>query len=157
MSIRSRRHKPNKEKMSKSALDHASIGKFSKHAKTGQLKMQSGGHGKENLAKLKSAGIDYEFTKHYPNGVRCGNVENHNTPDKKTNGGQTWFPSSWSRRMIKKSAEKLANSVPYKLQDGRVMFGTHKGVKIGMIRTKKKIATVFPHYKQSGGKKNVKK
>ncbi|MEG2688291.1 MAG: hypothetical protein RSA24_03900, partial [Clostridia bacterium] len=65
-----------KEKISKSALDHSCIGNFSKNSKNGRMKMQSGGHSKENFEQLKNYGINYQVTKKYPNGVMIGNVEN---------------------------------------------------------------------------------
>ena len=40
-----------------------------------------------------------------------------------------------------------------KKPDGKTSIGTYKKVKVGIKRTKGKVATIFPLNKQSGGKR----
>lgn len=145
------RHK--KETMSKKAVVHSSLGEFTKGDHKTPPHVRSGGHGEENIQHLKQLGIKYNIVEQYPNGVRLGNIPSHKESKQRKGTGHTWFPKSWTRLTIKKAGEKVANSINYKLSDGHKMFGTYRNVKVAVIRTKGKIATVFPYYKQSGGTK----
>lgn len=141
------------EVMSNKAVVHSSLGEFKKGDHKTPPHMKSGGHGEENIQRLKQLGIKYNIVEQYPNGVRLGNIPSHWKKTQRTGTGHTWFPKSWTRRTIKNAAEKVANSIKYKLPDGYKMFGTYRNVKVAVIRTKGKIATVFPYYKQTGGVK----
>ena len=145
--------KHKKERISNSALEHSSRGTFTTGDKNHKPRLLSGGHGEENLQTLKEYGWNYNIIAKYPNGVRLGNVPSHKNKQKRNGDWQVWFPNNWTRDTIKKAGEKTIKSIPYKLPDGFHMYGTYKNVKIGVIRTKGKVATIYPYYKQSGSKK----
>lgn len=145
--------KRRKEKIRNSVLEHSSRGTFSVGDKNHLPRLISGGHGEENISALKNYGWDYNIVAKYPNGVRLGNVPSHKEKRKRSGDWQVWFPRTWTRHTIRKAGEKTANSLPYKLPNGYKMFGTYKKVKVCIIRTNGKSATIFPYYKQSGSKK----
>ncbi len=139
------------EKICNSAIIHSSLGEFTNGGKNGPPKFAKGGHGEENIKELKRRGIDYNIVFTYPNGVRLGNVPSHKKTKKRTGGYQVWFPKSWTRNTIRKAGEKIINSIPYKLDDGKNLFGKYKKVKIAVKRTFGKVSTIFPYHKQNGG------
>ena len=151
--ILSFKRKKRKEKIGTKAIIHSSLGEFTTGNKTHPPRFDSGGHGEENIRELNRRGIKFNIVKTFPNGVRIGNVPTHKQPFKRKKNGQAWFPKNWTRKTIKNAGEKTINSRPYKLPDGRIMFGAHKKVKIGVIRNNGIVRTIFPCYKQSGGKK----
>ncbi len=132
--------------MSQFSLVHASEGKFTRPQRpTDPLKLMSGGHGQKGMNLLDKYGIAYNIVKVYPNGVRVGNVPSHSARAKRTGTNQSWFPASWSEKTIKRAGEHVAQlhrnrNVP----DGKTMFGTFKGVRVGVIKTNGQIGTVFP-------------
>ena len=145
--------KQKKEKINNSAIEHSSRGTFTSGDKNHKPRLLSGGHGEENLQSLKKYGRDYNIVAKYPNGVRLGNIPSHKKPRNQKGEWQVWFPKSWTRKTIRKAGEKTINSIPYKLPDGYHMYGTYRKVKVGVIRTKGKVATIYPYHKQSGAKK----
>ena len=145
--------KRRREKISNRALEHSSRGTFTLGSRSQSPKLLSGGHGEENLQALKKYGWDYNIVSKYPNGVRLGNIPSHKKSQKRNGEWQVWFPKNWTRNTIRKAGEKTINSIPYKLPDGFHMYGTYKKVKVGVIRTKGKVATIYPYHKQSGRKK----
>ncbi|MBO4435897.1 MAG: EndoU domain-containing protein [Fibrobacter sp.] len=132
--------------MSQFSLVHASEGKFTKPQKSTELlKLAGGGHGQKGMDLLDKYGIPYNIVKVYSNGVRVGNIPSHKERAKRSGIGQSWFPASWSEKTIKRAGEHVAQlhrnrNVP----DGKIMYGTFKGVRIGVIKTHGQIATVFP-------------
>lgn len=136
--------------MSQFALVHSTEGKFTRPQKMAEpLKLKSGGHGQKGLALLEKYGIPYNIEKVYSNGVRVGNIPTHWAKAKRVGLNQSWFPFSWSEKMIKRAGEHVARlrrnrGVP----DGIVMYGTFKGVRVGVIKTNGQIATVFPDSEQ---------
>ena len=142
-----------KEKIPKKAIQHSSLGEFTQGDRKHPPRLKSGGHGEENIRELKKRGIDYEITKEYPNGVRVGNVSTHKDKQKRAGEGQSWFPKEWTRDTIKKAGEKTIREEKEKKKDGETSIGTYKKVKVGVKRTKGKVATIFPLNKQSGGKR----
>ena len=144
--------RPKKEQISKKTIEHSSLGEFTKGDKKRASRLKSGGHGEENIQELNRRGIEYNITKQYPNGVRVGNVPTHKDKQKRDSNKQTWFPKSRTRKTIKKAGEKVINSTPYKLSDGMNAFGIYKKVKVVVMRTNGGARTVYPYYKQSGGK-----
>ncbi len=117
---------------------------------TQRLRLASGGHGQNGIAILDRHGIEYNIVKTYPNGVRVGNVPDHKNPLKRTGTGQSWFPESWTSNDIRQAGEYVAgleqnSNVP----DGKTLFGVFKEVRVGVIRTNGKIATVFPDSDQT--------
>lgn len=146
-----------KEKISKKALIHSSLGEYTHGDKQHPPRLNSGGHGEECVKELEKRGIEYNINKQYPNGVRLGNVPTHKKSKKRVGNNQVWFPEKWNRNTIKKAGEKVINSIPYKLPDGMNTFGTYKNVKVVVKRTNGIVSTIFPYHKQSGGRKNDKK
>ena len=145
--------KEGKEKISKKAIQHSSLGEFTQGDKKHPPRLRSGGHGEENIRELKKRGIEYNITKQYPNGVRVGNVPNHDKPKKRTGEGQSWFPQDWTRDTIRRAGEKTIREEKEKKIDGKTSVSTYRKVKVGVIRTNGKVATIFPLNKQSGGKR----
>ena len=133
------------------ALVHSNEGTFTKPMrKNDRLRLKSGGHGQEGMELLDRHGLKYNIVKTYPNGVRIGNIPDHKQKSKQQGTGQAWFPKSWSEKDIRRAGEHVAglkgNRHP---KDGEAVYGTYKGVRVGVIRTNGKIATVFPDIDQS--------
>ena len=147
------RKKQKKEKISKKAIQHSSLGEFTQGDRKHQPRLRSGGHGEENIRELEKRGIEYNITKQYPNGVRVGNVPNHDKPKKRADEGQSWFPKDWTRDTIRRAGEKTIREEKEKKIDGKTSVSTYKKVKVGVIRTNGKVATIFPLNKQSGSKR----
>lgn len=103
------------------------------------------------MNELDKYGIKYNIVKTYPNGVRVGNIPSHKQRMKRTGTGQSWFPSSWTSKDIKHAGEHVANLKGNRhihMNDGKPVYGMWKGVRVGVIRTNGKIATIFPDSKQ---------
>lgn len=78
--------------------------------------------------------------------------------NKKENMGQSWFPKSWTDKDIRRAGEHVAGlKCNRRLSNGVAAFGVYKGVRVGIIRTNGKIATVFPDTDQSSVYKRRKK
>lgn len=91
---------------------------------------------------------------HGANGVRVGHVIDHKNPLKQKSMGQSWFPKEWTGKDIKHAGEHVANLKGNRhSQNGVAVYGMWKGVRVGVIRTHGKIATVFPDSKQPIKKK----
>jgi hypothetical protein len=142
MSILSWFLKPKKEHISEKVLEHSSKGEYTK---TNRLK--SGGHGQEAIDYMDKHNIKYNIVKTYKNGVRIGNVPEHDKKIKRTGNNQSWFPKDWDRQEIKKAGQKVSRGK--KLEDGKHKTGKYKKVDIVVVRTNGKIATIFPDSKQS--------
>jgi hypothetical protein len=149
------KHKQKKEKVRQSALIHSSLGDFKISANGGEIRMKSGGHGEDNIKKLRNLGIGYNIVEQYPNGVRLGNIPTHVESRRRTGTFHTWFPKSWSRNKIKVAGEKTINSIPYEIPNGVVVFGNYRKVKVGVIKRKGRVVTIFPYFKQSGRSKKL--
>lgn len=138
------------------ALNHASLGGFSLPAnpKKSTLlgKMKSGGHGQENINYLEEIGKKYKIEHTYKNGLRIGAVDGHESNFKrllenKINTGQSWFPKSWNRTKIKLSGGYVIerNIEKFKkLEVGKAIFDNFDGVRVGVMKTNGKPATIFP-------------
>ena len=99
---------------------------------------------------LNKYGIDYKIVKTYTDGVRVGYVIDHAVKRKRSGIGQAWFPRAWTNKDIRHAGEHVAglkNNRRY--PDGVTMWGVYKGVRVGVIKTHGKIATVFPDSDQS--------
>lgn len=120
-------------------------------------RMKSGGHGQENMEILKKAGMEYNVVKTYGNGVRVGNVPLHKDPRKRFGTGQSWFPKGWSEKDVKRAGSHVASlKKNRKAKNGQTVYGMYKGIRVGIIKTNGKIATVFPDTNQPGGRKGKK-
>ena len=106
---------------------------------------------------LKKAGMEYNVVKTYGNGVRVGNVPLHKDPRKRSGTGQSWFPKGWSEKDVKRAGSHVASlKKNRKAKDGQTVYGMYKGIRVGIIKTNGKIATVFPDTNQPGGRKGKK-
>ena len=120
------------------ALVHSIEGLFTQPMRRrDRLRLKSGGHGQKGMLLLDKYGIEYNVVKTYPNGVRVGNVPDHVNRRKRTGTGQ----SKGNRHV----------------QDGKIVYGMYKGVRVGVIRTHGKIATVFPDSNQPVKRRRKKK
>lgn len=133
------------------ALIHSIDGSFTHNNKTGRPeRLKSGGHGQASMEIMTKNNIEYNVVKTYENGVRIGNVPNHKIKRKQTGTSQVWFPRSWSTRDIVKAGEHISSLKSNRdVPDGTAMWGTYKGVRVGVIKTNGKVATVFPDEDQS--------
>ena len=124
------------------AVIHSNEGTYVKTSgPNGNLRLKSGGHGQTGLNELDKYGIKYNIVKTYPNGVRVGNIPNHKDKRKRQGTNQAWFPSKWTSRDIKHAGEHVAGLKSNRhVPDGKVIWGTFKGVRTGVKRTNGKIA-----------------
>ena len=87
----------------------------------------------------------YNIVKTYSNGVRIGNIPDHKDKRKRTGTNQAWFPETWASRDIRRAGNHVAGlKRNRRIRDGVPVWGVYKGVRVGVIRTNGKIATVFP-------------
>jgi len=115
-----------------------------------ELRLANGGHGQAGMDLLDKYHIKYNITKTWANGVRVGNVPNHKNKMKAKHNMQSWFPTSWTAKDIKRAGEHVAGlKHNRRTSDGKPIYGVYKGVRVGVIRTKGKIATIFPDVDQS--------
>ena len=102
------------------------------------------------MGLLDKYGINYNIAKTYPNGVRVSSIPNHKERSKREGIGQSWFPKSWSDKDIRRAGEHVAGlKGNRRVSDEKTIYGVYKGVRVGVIRTNGKIATVFPDSDQS--------
>ncbi|MCH4830030.1 EndoU domain-containing protein [Flavobacterium columnare] len=132
-------------------LTHADIGDFKNptnpSASLESGKMTGGGHGQTNIDYLEATGKQYNIEHTFDNGVRTGNVPTHDVAGKRTGVGQSWFPSSWTKQEIDLASKYVIqkNQSAYnELADGIAIYDIYKGVRVGIIKTDGKFATVFP-------------
>lgn len=137
-------------------LTHANLGDFALpgNPKKSTLpgKMKGGGHGQDNLDYLDKIGRDYLIEHEYQNGVRIGAVEGHDSKIKRISQGQnitgqSWFPADWDLQKIKNAGRFVIdnNFKAFKnVQDGIPIFDIFEGVRVGVMKTNGKPATIFP-------------
>lgn len=115
-----------------------------------KIRLASGGHSQKGMDLLDKYGIDYNIVKTYSNGVRVGNVPDHADKRKRSGIRQSWFPREWTNKDIRRAGEHVAGLKSNRHKpDGESIFGVYKGVRVGVIKTHGKIATVFPDSDQS--------
>lgn len=138
------------------AVVHSQEGRFVKSQVTVNGKVQfkprlaAGGHGQAGMDLLDKYGIEYHVVKTYPNGVRVGYVPWHKDKRKHSGYGQSWFPSNWTDKDIKRAGSHVASLKGNRhVSDGVIVYGNYKGVRVGVIRTNGKISTVFPDSNQT--------
>ncbi len=141
------------------ALVHSDEGKYTKPSRKGdRLRLVSGGHGQTGMNQLDKYGIKYNVVKTYPNGVRVGNIPTHKTRAKTHGIGQSWFPKAWTNKDIKRAGEHVAGLKTNRHSpDGQKIYGNYKGVRVVVIKTNGKIATIFPDSDQSSVLRRKKK
>lgn len=142
------------------ALVHSIEGAYTEATVDHPIRLKSGGHGQKGIDQLDKYGIEYHIVKTYDNGVRVGFIPQHKKKKKQSGIGQAWFPKDWTTKDIKRAGEHVANLKHNKsksIKDGQPIFGTYKGVRVGVIRTNGIIATIFPDSNQPIRKKDKKK
>ena len=127
------------------AVIHANEGTYKRSVgKHTRLRLVSGGHGETGLKQLDKYGIKYSIIKIYSNGVRIGNIPDHKEKRKRVGVNQAWFPMHWTAKDIKRAGMHVAGMRSNRhVADGYPIWGTYKGVRVGVIRTHGKIATIF--------------
>ncbi len=138
-------------KVSDFAVVHSNEGTFIYTQKGHHIsRLRSGGHGQAGMDLLDKVGIPYNVVKTYPNGVRVGNIPGHKQKNKQSGTNQSWFPKYWTDKDIKRAGEHVAGLKSNRhVADGKIVFGVWKGVRVGVMRTHGKIATIFPDSDQS--------
>lgn len=137
---------------------HSNEGAYTKPRPGDHIRLKSGGHGQAGMNELDKYGIKYNIVKTYPNGVRVGNIPSHKNPRKTTETGQAWFPKTWTSKDIKHAGEHVANLKGNRhSKDGVAIYGMWKGVRVGVIRTRGQIGTIFPDSKQPNSKRGKRK
>lgn len=128
------------------SLKHSNVGDFTVNPSTGKVsKMKGGGHGQSNIDFLKENGFEVNIEKTYPNGVRTGNVPDHKVKAKRIGNNQSWFPENWTNKDIENAGKYVASQPDFaSAKDGEAIFHEFKGVRVGVIKTDGKAATVFP-------------
>ncbi|MBQ8882211.1 MAG: EndoU domain-containing protein [Clostridia bacterium] len=141
-------------------MQHSSVGDFTRGNSSHRPRLSGGGHSENNIRELTKREIDYNINHQYPNGVRVGNIPNHDKKIKRTGNNQSWFPKHWTDNTIKKAGEKALKEEEKhgnKTNNGITFKSKYKKVKLGIIRINGKVATIFPLIKQTGGKNNAKR
>lgn len=141
------------------ALVHSNEGTFTYTPNGHHIsKLKSGGHGQAGMNLLARHNIPYHVVKTYQNGVRIGNVPGHKDKNKRTGIGQAWFPKTWTAKDIKHAGEHVAGLKHNRhSSNGQSVFGTYKGVRVGVKRTNGRISTIFPDSNQSSTLKRRRK
>lgn len=129
-----------------SALIHSFDGRFTRNPRTGKIQnIRSGGHGQSALDIMYKNGIAYTIVKTYPNGVRVGNIPSIKDRNKRQHSGMAWFPQSWTIRDMVRAGEHVSRlKSNRRSRDGAILWGTYKGVRVGVIKTHGQVATIFP-------------
>lgn len=132
-------------------LTHADLGDFKNPSNPSTSlesgKMTGGGHGQTNIDYLGAINKQYNIEHTFENGVRTGNIPTHEVAGKRTGVGQSWFPTSWTKQEIDAASKYIIqkNQSAYNaLADGVSIYDIYKGVRVGIIKTDGKFATVFP-------------
>lgn len=115
-----------------------------------KIRLESGCHGQRGMDLLDKYHIDYHVVKTYTNGVRVGYVPDHCRKNKRSGIGQSWFPREWTAKDIRRAGEHVSSLKHNRHSpNGVPVYGVYKGVRVGVIRTNGKIATVFPDSNQN--------
>ena len=135
---------------------HANEGTFTRPSKPKDtLRLQSGGHGQDNIRIMEKCKVSYSIKYEYENGVRVGDIPNHKDKNKRVN--HSWFPQNWTESTIVQAGNYVSTlKRNQNLSDGATGYGTYKGVRVGIIYTNGKIGTVFPDSNQSSISKLIK-
>lgn len=128
------------------ALIHSFDGRFTRNPRTGKIQnIKSGGHGQSALDVMDVNVIKYNIVKTYPNGVRVGNIPSIKHKDKRSGVGMAWFPKNWTQRDMVRAGEHVSKLKHNRgVKDGVTIWGTYKGVRVGVIKTNGQVATIFP-------------
>ena len=78
--------------ISKKCQRHSSRGTFAIDKVTKKLRMESGGHGQENIEFLNQRKMAHQVNAEFKNGVRLGNVPGHHWNRCRIGNKQCWFP-----------------------------------------------------------------
>lgn len=56
-----------------------------------------------------------------------------------------WFPKNWTQKDMVRAGEHVSQLKHNRgARDGQTIWGTYKGVRVGVIKTHGQVATVFP-------------
>jgi len=131
-------------------IHHKAIIHVKEGSYTSGNRMTGGGHGQDAIDYMEKNKIQYNIVKTFSNGVRVGNIPSHKDKNKRTGIGQAWFPKNWTQKDVVAAAEHVSSlKKNVHTKDGVAVFGNWKGVRVGIIKTKGNIATVFPDYNQT--------
>lgn len=132
------------------ALVHSMEGDYDNDRITGIAdRLSAGGHGAESIGIMKRAGLRFEITRRFDNGVLLGSItDSHKSHDRVTEG-HAWFPLSWTPNMVRKAGDYVASMHPNS-DDGEIVTAMWHGVVVGIIRRDGRIDTVCPSYNQPG-------
>lgn len=141
------------------ALIHSFDGRFTRNPRTGKIQnIKSGGHGESALEVMGKNGIKYNIVKTYLNGVRVGNIPSIKDRAKKQGTGMAWFPKTWTTRNMVRAGEHVSGLKHNRgVKDGVIIWETYKGVRVGVIKTNRQVATVFPDARYQPVRKNGRK
>ena len=115
-----------------------------------KIRLEGGCHGQRGMELLDKYGIEYHIVKTYTNGVRVGYVPDHVRKNKRSGIAQSWFPTNWSEKDIRRAGEHVSGLKHNRhAADGVKVYGVYKGVRVGVIKTHGKISTVFPDSNQN--------
>ena len=136
------------------ALIHSFDGRFTRNPRTGKIQnIKSGGHGQSALNIMDKNGIKYNIVKTYSNGVRVGNIPSIKDRVKKHGTGMGWFPKNWTIQDMVRAGEHVSGLKQNRsVKDGTPIWGTYKGVRVGVIKTHGQIATIFPDSRKQPNK-----
>ena len=138
-----------KGSVSEYSVIHSNEGTFTTNTKTKEVRLKSGGHGQDNIMLLEKYNIEYNINKTYDNGVRVGNVPNHKDPLKRIGNNQTWFPENWSENTIRLAGNYVSGlKKNQNAKDGEIVFGSYRGVRVGVIIDGNAPGTIFPDSNQ---------
>ncbi|MBX7227709.1 MAG: EndoU domain-containing protein [Chitinophagales bacterium] len=138
------------------ALIHSNVGDFAGAGNPKKSlapgKMLGGGHGQANIDKLEQLNREYQIVHEYKNGVRIGSISKIADKFKKTSStkmiaGQSWFPPSWDELKIMQAGKFVISNNMKKflsITEGIPIFDNFEGVRVGVMKTEGKPATIFP-------------
>nr|WP_301335603.1 EndoU domain-containing protein [Bifidobacterium breve] len=65
--------------------------------------------------------------------------------EKRDRAGQMWFPSQWTMEDIVRAGEHVSGlKFNRHKPEGIILWGTYKGVRVGIIKRNGQIQTIFP-------------
>lgn len=135
--------------VSKKAMEHSTLGEYilptgSKGAYP-HPRLKGGGHSQECIKYMDNNNTPYNINYTYPNGVRVGNVPTHSHSSKRKGNNQSWFPEKWTRTTIRQAAKYVCSLKKNQgKKDGVRLYGVYHGVRVGVIKTNGRVATIFP-------------
>jgi len=73
------------------------------------------------------------------------NVPGHKVKSKRTGNNQSWFPERWTAEDIRQAGEFISRQSGFATaQNGQIVWGVYRGVRVGVIKTNGRPGTIFP-------------